>query len=130
MSEVELKPCPFCGGKAYSKSEDVGWDSRGENVYAAIVCCSNCGANFELEHLGDDLLRNDDIEGDTCHALEEQAAALWNMRAIDRDKLLRIAEELEVEPDRDVYYDGIMFTEEVLKFERELAARIRKAVSE
>lgn len=75
MSEIELKPCPFCGGEAGSKSEDVGWDYRGDNVFAATVGCTNCGVSFELEHHGDDLLRNDDIEDETCHALEEQAAA-------------------------------------------------------
>lgn len=100
----ELKPCPFCGSKHV----------HGEKVKRGIyrVECWCCGASVESV------------------ASIDKAIKWWNNRAIDRDKLLRIAEELEVEPDRDVYYDGIMFTEEVLKFEREMAALIRKAVGE
>lgn len=41
---IELKPCPFCGGEAYGKSEDAGWDHRGDNVFVATVGCPNCGA--------------------------------------------------------------------------------------
>lgn len=108
----ELRPCPFCGGEACCKSDDAGWDYRGDNVFVATVGCPNCGASFELEHHGDDLLRDDDIEGETCHALEEQAAALWNARAIDRDELLKVADECE---SADV--DGVS----------DLAARIRNA---
>ena len=111
----ELNPCPFCGGEACCKSEDAGWDYRGDNVFVATVGCPNCGASFELEHHGDDLLRNDDIEDETCHALEEQAAALWNARAIDCDDLLKVADECE---SADV--DGVI----------DWAARIRKAVGE
>lgn len=103
----ELKPCPFCGNK------HIHIEKVKKGFYRSYhVECWCCGASAESV---------------VCI---ENAIKWWNNRAIDRDKLLRIAEELEVEPDRDVYYDGIMFTEEVLKFERELAARIRKAVSE
>ncbi len=111
----ELKPCPFCGGEADCNSWYAGWDSRGDNVYTASVGCLSCDVGYEFEHHGDDLLRDDDAEGETCHALEEQAAAMWNTRAIDRDELLKIAEECER---ADV--DGVV----------DWAARIRKAVGE
>ena len=129
---IELKPCPFCGGEADCISEDAGWDSRGENIWAVTVGCLSCGANIEVERHCDHLLRDDDIEGETCHALEEQVAAMWNARAIDRDELLGIADDLEEEPDGldDEYDSNILFAEDVLKFEREMAARIRKAVGE
>lgn len=51
-------------------------------------------------------------------------------RKVDLDELLRIADDLEEEPDGldDEYDPNILFAEDVLKFEREMAARIRKAV--
>lgn len=115
MSEVELKPCPFCGGKAYSKSEDAGWDSRGENLWLVEIGCVNCGASIDVERHCDHLLRDDDIEGETCHALEELEAAMRNTRAIDRDELLKVADECD---EADVY--GVS----------DWADRIRKAVGE
>lgn len=51
-------------------------------------------------------------------------------RKVDLDELLRIADDLEEEldcPDYE-YCPNILFAEDVLKFEREMAARIRKAV--
>lgn len=53
-------------------------------------------------------------------------------RKVDLDELLRIADDLEEEldcPDYE-YCPNILFAEDVLKFEREMAARIRKAVGE
>ncbi len=91
----KLKPCPFCGGEADCISEDAGWDSRGENIWAVTVGCLSCGANIEVERRCDHLMRDDDIEGETCHALEEEVAAMWNARAIDRDELLEVAESPE-----------------------------------
>ena len=54
---------------------------------------------------------------------------LMPKRKVDLDELLRIAEELEVDyslPDET--YSDTVSVDEVLKFEREMAARIRKAV--
>lgn len=33
---IELKPCPFCGGKAYQPNPD--------QAHGGMVCCQNCGA--------------------------------------------------------------------------------------
>lgn len=68
MSEIELKQCPFCG------SEDVVCE-RFEDVY--YVECWYCGAKIETYNGAEDA-----IEG-------------WNARAIDRDELMAIADELE-----------------------------------
>lgn len=70
MSEIELKPCPFCG------SEGVICN-RFEDVY--YVECLGCSAKVE-----------------SYNGLED-AVAGWNTRAIDRDELLKIADELENE---------------------------------
>ena len=86
----KLKPCPFCGGEADSESWDAGWDCHGENVWFARVVCQSCGASFELEHHGDDLLRDDDVVGETCRALEEEAARLWNRRIKAKELVARL----------------------------------------
>ena len=70
MTEIELKPCPFCG------SDDVIC-GRFEDVY--YVECLYCGAKVE------------------SYNGPEDAVAGWNTRAIDRDELLKIADELENE---------------------------------
>lgn len=64
---------------------------------------------------------------------EDGIAYGWGLmpkRKVDLDELLRIADELEMD-----YFDGsdgyrpcTISVEETLKFEREMAARIRKAV--
>ena len=88
MGDAKPLPCPFCGEEAISFSEDFGWDHRGQNVYRAYAGCSSeeCGIGFEIFHTGDDLFDKDidDTEdGIRCHALEEQAVALWNRRYDD-----------------------------------------------
>ena len=88
MNEFELNPCPFCG------SEDVTCD-RLEDVY--YVECWDCGAKIE-----------------SYNGMED-AVAGWNARAIDRDALLKVADECD-----RVDVDGVT----------DWAARIRKAVGE
>lgn len=88
MNEIELKPCHFCG------SDDVICDMF-EDVY--FVECWDCSAKVE-----------------SYNGLED-AVAGWNARAIDRDDLLKVADECER---ADV--DGVT----------DWAERIRKAVVE
>ena len=42
MNDNELKPCPFCGGKAILRNVDDAWDS---SVY---VECQACGASTKM----------------------------------------------------------------------------------
>lgn len=86
MSEIELKPCPFCG------SDDVICDMF-EDMY--FVECWDCCVKVE-----------------SCNGLEG-ALAGWNARAIDRDDLLKVADECDRADD-----DGVA----------DWAERIRKAV--
>lgn len=84
---TELKPCPFCG------SDDVICVAGLDDEY--YVECWDCSAKVE-----------------SCNGMED-AVAGWNARAIDRDTLLKVADECER---ADV--DGVT----------NRAARIRKAV--
>lgn len=42
MSEIKLKPCPFCGGKA----EIFRWQAHINDEYHSDLVCTNCGAGF------------------------------------------------------------------------------------
>lgn len=103
MSEIKLKPCPFCG------SEDVTCD-RFEDVYC--VECWDCSAKVE-----------------SYNGLED-AVAGWNARAIDRDELLKIADIFEQPWPDDKHHSGTIPVEGVEIYERSIAAQIRKAVGE
>jgi hypothetical protein len=80
MSEVEaLKPCPFCGGKAYigktrySKPLDnVTWEDGSPIMIAYFGHCAQCAAGH----------RNSIAGG---YVTEERATAAWNRRAALRD---------------------------------------------
>ena len=74
MTETELKPCPFCGGKA-----EFNGDVFGEGVE-----CSFCGAR-----IGNDIYGKHGIE---------LAAKDWNARPIEDEKdaeIARLREALE-----------------------------------
>ena len=86
MNCIKMKPCPFCG------SEDVS-SGRLEDIY--YVECWDCSACVETYS---------DIE---------DAVKTWNRRAINRDELLKVADECE-----RANVDGMT----------DWAARIRKAV--
>jgi Lar family restriction alleviation protein len=45
MSE-ELKPCPFCGGKAERHTIE---DEEPSNAGGDVICCSRCGASSHVE---------------------------------------------------------------------------------
>lgn len=117
----ELKPCPFCGGEShYNSSMNMGYrDTCGKYLCSVEVGCVRCGANVEVVRRCDLSSRDE---------LEEQAEQLWNTRVIDRDELLDIAEDLDCGWAQ--FNDDTVSCEDVDKFEREMADRIRKAVDE
>lgn len=63
----ELKPCPFCGGKAYKETtyptDYPNWNTRSR------VYCDACGAEIEI---------NGNIK--TCQVAQEVAVNRWNRR--------------------------------------------------
>lgn len=100
MSEIELKPCPFCGSKAKLMRVGAG----------RIVKCEGCGVSTSF--------------------LADDAAQAWNARAIDRDELWEVVESLEKPWPVDKGKHDTIPREDVQLFEREMASRIRKAVGE
>ena len=68
----DLKPCPFCGGKARIRT----WvTSRVPNVSKAIVICQECSASTDLFY---------EKVGDAEFVFE--AIEAWNRRAGEEDK--------------------------------------------
>lgn len=70
MSEIALKQCPFCGGKAKMCNTNLGF----------FVECSNLGH-----------IHNAGVLGGTFCLTEQLAAADWNGRAVKK-KTARTAE--------------------------------------
>lgn len=79
MKDIELKPCPFCGGEAeLNKSFTNNW--------SAYVMCSDCSARTALFVQSIDWCAND------------EAVKAWNRRVSDKEKGSRSA-ATEQEPD-------------------------------
>ena len=70
MNEPELKPCPFCGGKAElyeSEAYNLKTETKEKNI-RWFVMCEQCTAL-------------------TCGALKGKAIEAWNRRVKDDDKI-------------------------------------------
>ena len=74
MSEVKLKPCPFCGTEAYTAI--VGWDDEKMKIY--IQCNDpDCGTKMEFTIKAERVyLDFDDVMDGISKAVE-----VWNRRA-------------------------------------------------
>ncbi len=68
-NDVELKPCPFCGGKAISL---LHTEHKNLNNRKFFFSCNDCGANVFLEGEG---------KYKSAEQTEDEAVALWNRRA-------------------------------------------------
>jgi Lar family restriction alleviation protein len=82
MSKIELKPCPFCGGKAVFSIQKIFSLDETDLLSAYIaVRCSECGLRLpgryrlvvKLTESGDISISND----------QQGAADAWNRRASD-----------------------------------------------
>ena len=70
----ELKPCPFCGGKAYLETRHRAF-IKGKTTLVAYVRCRECEARtqrFELASFG---------RSSYSAKANEQAIEAWNRRA-------------------------------------------------
>lgn len=66
-NEYDLKPCPFCGGKAKFKTTHL------DSTLSALVECSDCEC------------RTIPIKWSLDYAAKEKAAELWNRRIENHD---------------------------------------------
>jgi len=67
--EIELKPCPFCGGEAYFRTPQK---EKGTAMCSASVECKKCGAMPYAILVYEGLLETEK---------KEAAAKAWNRRA-------------------------------------------------
>ena len=67
MSEIKLKPCPFCGGEAVLKRDRAG---------SHCVKCTNCGCMTTYQF--------DFGEGEEVS--KRKAADVWNRRVVDESR--------------------------------------------
>ena len=75
MSEIKLKPCPFCGGKAII--------ARYIDAYSLVVC-EKCGAESRM------------VEISEKYCSDEKAAEAWNRRVDNVTEAIReFAEKLK-----------------------------------
>ncbi len=74
MSEIKLKPCPFCGGEIKLDEDDF-----------YMFCCNTCGAGITFAH---------ELEDGTAEdCTKEESIERWNTRK----PVERIVEQLESE---------------------------------
>ncbi|MDH5056713.1 Lar family restriction alleviation protein [Enterococcus faecalis] len=74
MSEIHIKPCPFCG------SENISFNAF-SILSDAYVLCEQCNASIEISVPWDDM---DEKEHDkVCF---EKLSVLWNKRASERNQ--------------------------------------------
>jgi len=77
QSDVQLLPCPFCGGEARLWPVVMPFDA---DCDAITVQCSQCDA------IGADVLVAQDVHGQSdLPDLEAEARAIWNTRTLPRD---------------------------------------------
>ncbi|MDE6763707.1 MAG: Lar family restriction alleviation protein [Oscillospiraceae bacterium] len=77
---IELKPCPFCGGKARLKRLRGGYKTNPTTAIFdswQVVCQSNCCRTSEFE---DEIYHADNGEVVVKHNGAEEAAETWNKR--------------------------------------------------
>jgi Lar family restriction alleviation protein len=78
---MELKPCPFCGGKAYTKVVSRDYMQTGYSI-GAEVGCEKCGFHMRGETVFavDEFMNVKIVSGGVQHMIER-----WNSRANDEN---------------------------------------------
>lgn len=89
---IELKECPFCGGKAIFKSKSTIAGSINVGFYFSIEC-EKCGLEYP-EHGAVTLLLNEEGTVSSVQDDRDELAAKWNSR-IEKNAELPTLEEAE-----------------------------------
>lgn len=80
---VELKPCPFCGGKPSIVKMNGGYDAgRKDNYGNFCISCEKCGIRFQTFVVS--LILKDDGEAIITNT-KNKAIEAWNRRISDAD---------------------------------------------
>lgn len=82
MATMNLKACPFCGGKAEIENANAYLDK------AKIVKCGHCHCRTALVLIDHPKLTADGLDESTSYTAaqaEKKAAELWNARATVND---------------------------------------------
>ena len=74
MSEIELKPCPFCGGEAKMKHGFPRHQQKG--IRQSVVQCKSCGCMT---------VTFSQLAYERWSDVDEQAAEAWNRRTGEQD---------------------------------------------
>jgi Lar family restriction alleviation protein len=64
MSDIELLPCPFCGGEATTMT-----DRTETNQYSTSIYCRRC------------MVKSKWFDGKTKNIAKKSASVSWNLRA-------------------------------------------------
>lgn len=75
MSEIKLKPCPFCGGEAKMKHGYPGQQRKG--MRQAVVQCKKCSCRTVTYR---------QLAYQSWKEVDEQAAEVWNRRVVDESR--------------------------------------------
>lgn len=89
---MQLKTCPFCGGKPYIEESQRGYIG-GESTKVCFIRCSVCNARSERVDVRS--------YGHTTRSKEavEDVAARWNARA-DKTEIVEVKTQAEKHYDR------------------------------
>lgn len=136
----KLKPCPFCGGEAkpvFRGGVNYVVCSNEEDCWCGMTCPvttpEEAARIWNRRTNAKELVARLNVSDEQVRRMVDEAvSAAWNRRAIDRDELLKIAEELEAGYGcrLDEYHSVAQFAENAHEYERGIAYLIREAVGE
>lgn len=96
MSEEELKPCPFCGGKAEFVQKSIAL-FRARELRLGFMKCTECGLKLnQVENWTEDLARRYWNTRKPIENIVEQLEELQQYHIYSIDDLVRLKEVKEI----------------------------------
>ena len=78
---TELKPCPFCGSKAYFERWSSGKNESGAATYSFYIRCEKCGLYFPKTAFSVLVEITNELKVSADFSEAEKAIEAWNRRA-------------------------------------------------